>query len=336
MSSPRSSSKSGSSGGADRSGTPKSPFAKNKGGTSWRLHYGPDFSVPQTLRYLGRDANSVAERVTGTRFERHLRVGAKALRVTVTFRDKSCSVETADDLTAPQQTALSAMVRRMLGLDQLTAAFGERMVDDPVMGPLVAAYPGLRVPQVPGLFEALCWAVIGQQINLAFAFKLRNRLIALANGKIPDLALEADGPPESLLPFPTPAQVAALDPDLMRSVQFSRQKISYLLGIAGAMAKGELDEAALTALPPEEALEALQCIRGVGPWSAAYAGMRALGHQDALPVGDAGLIAAMRQQWKLAERPDVATQIALMERYRPYRSLACYYLWRSLSAATDG
>ena len=77
-------------------------------------------------------------------------------------------------------------------------------------------------------------------------------------------------------------------------------------------------------------------MKGLGRWSTAYALMRGLGHMDALPVGDTGLRTALQAQFGLQEPPDIARQEALMEPYRPYRSLLSYYLWRSLSGpATD-
>ena len=82
----------------------------------------------------------------------------------------------------------------------------------------------------------------------------------------------------------------------------------------------------------EEAEARLLSVKGIGRWTMAYGLMRHLGHMDALPVGDAGLRSALREQFALAEPPDEARQEKLMEPFRPYRGLATYYLWRAKSA----
>ena len=150
----------------------------------------------------------------------------------------------------------------------------------------------------------------------------------------PTMGHEWDGIEEldTPLPFPTPGQVLRLTPEALRDAQFSRQKAAYVLGLARACADGVLNEDALRRMPPEEAERALQAQQGLGPWSAAYALMRGLGHPDALPIGDTGLRTALQRQFHLRQPPDVKRQVRLMEPFRPYRSLATYYLWKSLSA----
>jgi 3-methyladenine DNA glycosylase/8-oxoguanine DNA glycosylase len=193
----------------------------------------------------------------------------------------------------------------------------------------------VRIPQLPTLWESLCWAVIGQQINLAFAYRLRNRLIALAHGLVSD---EADAAP---YPFPTPAEVLRLNASALCSLQFSRQKARYLLGLAESCTSGDL--AGLEAAGPRrgprdwpDIERRLLAQTGLGPWSTAYAMMRGLGYLDGLPVGDTGLRTALQRAFRLGQPPTVAQQVRLMEPFRPYRSLATYYLWKSLAApSTD-
>jgi 3-methyladenine DNA glycosylase/8-oxoguanine DNA glycosylase len=222
-----------------------------------------------------------------------------------------------------------------LGLNQPVTGFRRAVKDHPVMGVLARKFPGLRIPQVPSLWEGLCWAIIGQQINLAFAYRLRNRLIALGNGvgsKAGDglndgYALAALDPP---YPFPSPAQVLAIPEEAWRPAQFSRQKTVYLKELARACEEGRLVEETLRGMPDEEAREALISIKGLGPWSAAYGLLRALGRVDALPVGDAGLRASLKLHFALEALPSPAEQEALMEDFRPYRGLATYCLWKAL------
>jgi 3-methyladenine DNA glycosylase/8-oxoguanine DNA glycosylase len=294
----------------------------------YRIDYHGPFHLEQTLRYLGRDPENLAERVRGRAYTRLFPLNGRAVPVTLTFGKSACTVAAARPRRAEDALALHGLLRRFLGLEQPLAAFYAAVGDHRVFGPLVAGLPGVRIPQLPSLWEALCWAVVGQQINLSFAYRLRNRLIALGNGVNATEALQAPLP----LPFPGPEQVLRLTPEGLREQQFSRQKAAYVLGLAQACADGVLDEVALRRLEPEAAEAALIAQKGLGPWSAAYALMRSLGHPDALPVGDTGLRTALQRQFRLRNPPDVKRQLRLMEPLRPYRSLATYYLWKSLSA----
>jgi 3-methyladenine DNA glycosylase/8-oxoguanine DNA glycosylase len=298
----------------------------------YRMDYNGPFHLEQTLAYLGRDPENLAEQVQGSAYTRWFPVHGRSVPVTLTLGESACTVTAPRPARPEDALALHLMIRRCLGLDQPLAAFYRRARAHRVFAPLVVALRGVRIPQLPSLWEALCWAVVGQQINLAFAYRLRNRLIALGNGLDPATAARVESP----LPFPSPGQVARLTPEALRQAQFSRQKADYVLSLARAFADGALDEAALCAMAPEEAERALLAQRGLGPWSAAYALMRGLGHPDALPVGDTGLRTALQRQFRLRSPPDPKRQAQLMEPLRPYRSLATYYLWKSLNTPAAG
>jgi 3-methyladenine DNA glycosylase/8-oxoguanine DNA glycosylase len=307
------------------------------------LGYGGPFHVAQTLRYLGRDPENLAERVKGTRYRRHYPLAGGMALVTLRFRAEGCTVEAARPRAAADAWALHRLLRRSLGLDQPLADFYRHAGEHAPLRALTRQFAGVRIPQLPSLWEALCWAVVGQQINLAFAYRLRNRLIALGNGlsappypPLPAPAGDAAGLPTEPLPFPKPEQVLRLTAGTLLAHQFSRQKAAYLLGLARACAEGTLDEAVLARLPAEEAEARLLAQRGLGPWSAAYVLMRGLGHPDALPVGDTGLRTALQLAFRLRHPPDARRQVALMEPFRPYRSLTTYYLWKSLGSAPGG
>lgn len=298
----------------------------------YRIAYNGPFHLEQTLAYLGRDPENLAERVEGRTYTRYFPVDGRPVAVTLTLGERDCAVTAPRPARAEDALALHLTLRRCLGLEQPLAGFYRRAREHHVFAPLVVALRGVRIPQLPSLWEALCWAVVGQQINLAFAYRLRNRLIALGNGV--EVAEAARG--AAPLPFPSPVQVARLTPQALRQVRFSRQKADYLLGLARAFADGLLDETALCAMAPEQAERVLLGQKGLGPWSAAYAMMRGLGHSDALPIGDTGLRTALQRQFRLRSPPDTKRQARLMEPLRPYRSLATYYLWKSLNLTAGG
>jgi 3-methyladenine DNA glycosylase/8-oxoguanine DNA glycosylase len=296
----------------------------------YRIEYGVPFHLEQTLGYLGRDPHNLAERVLGRRYVRLFPVAGGAVRVELHLGERSSTVHAPRPRSAEQALELHERLVRFLGLSQPLPAFYRAAGKHPQMGPLVRRFAGVRIPQLPTLWEALCWAVIGQQINLAFAYRLRNRLIAVAHG------IPADSAPGEPLAFPDPRQVLRLSGADLLAQQFSRQKARYLLGLAEACDSGDL-----AALEPGEhdwpAVEArLLAQTGLGPWSAAYAMMRGLGYMDGLPVGDSGLRTALQRTFALKRPPTVKEQEELMAPFRPYRGLATYYLWKSLAnTSTD-
>lgn len=293
----------------------------------YTLRYGGPFHVQQTLRYLARDPGNRAERVEGSTYDRYFPLDGRQVRVSLTLRGRGCDVAVGGRLSPTEKLALHGRFVRFLGLDQPLAAFARAVRGDAVMDPLVQRLRGVRVPQVPSLWEALCWAVMGQQINLAFAYRLRNRFIVLGNAAEGAADDAADASP---LPFPEPEQVLRIPQPAWREAQFSRQKADYLQGLARAFAEGALTETELEGAETAAVEATLRAVRGLGPWSVAYGLLRALGRVDALPAGDAGLRAALRHHYGLAASPDVRQQEALMEPFRPYRGLATYYFWKSL------
>lgn len=218
---------------------------------------------------------------------------------------------------------LQARAVRMLGLGVDPAPF-ERFVRPLPLRRLVAPRRGLRIPLTADVWESLVWAVLGQQVNLAFAYSLRRRLTELCGVPVPP------GPGQGLLAHPGPAAVAALDPAELLPLQFSRGKAGYLVALARKVADGTL---ALEALPLGTATGAalrLEAERGVGPWTAHYVLMRGCGFGDCVPLGDAGLTLALQRQFGLDHRPTVRETAALMAPFAPHRSLATFHLWASL------
>ena len=304
----------------------------------YRIDYGGPFHLHQTLGYLGRDPHNLAERVRGRRYLRQFPVSGEAVRVELHLDERFCTVEARRPRSAERALELHERLVRFLGLSQPLHAFYAAAGKHAVMGPLVRRFAGVRIPQLPTLWEALCWAVIGQQINLAFAYRLRNRLIARSHGAVLDAAPDAvpgavlDAAPDEPLAFPAPRQVLRLRPGDLLALQFSRQKTRYLLGLAEACDTGDLAGLEPGGDHDWPAVEArLLAQTGVGPWSAAYAMMRGLGYMDGLPVGDSGLRTALQRSFALKSPPTVREQEELMAPFRPYRGLATYYLWKSLA-----
>lgn len=194
---------------------------------------------------------------------------------------------------------------------------------DRVMRRLIRSFTGFRPILTPNVFEAAAWAIIGQQVNLQFAYRLKSRLVKYVNRTF---VIDR----ERYFLFPTAEEIARIDYDTLRTMQFSGRKAEYLLDLAFKVASRELDLEGLAETDYETALGKLLSIRGLGPWSANYILMRGAGHRDAFPVGDSGINQAVKRLYGLGRKPETGRLLDLGEGWRPYRSLATFYLWKSL------
>jgi 3-methyladenine DNA glycosylase/8-oxoguanine DNA glycosylase len=163
----------------------------------------------------------------------------------------------------------------------------------------------------------MCWAIVGQQVNLRFAGQLRRTLIELAG----------IDHPSGMKAHPAPSGIAALDPDLLGTLKFSRAKAAYLINAASS----GIDFEALPAGTATAAEAAMTGVKGIGPWTRAYVLLRACAFPDIAPIGDAGLAAALQNFHGMDRRPTVAEQDALMRPFTPWRSLATAHLWAGWS-----
>ncbi len=222
---------------------------------------------------------------------------------------------------APAATAPPAAGLRMFDLDTALGPFLELARRDRLLGPLVARHPGLRLPQLPDPFEGAVRAIVGQQVSVAAARTVVDRLIR-------QLGEPVDAAGRGLFAFPRAAVVAAASPEGLAALGLTRAKAAALIAVAAATAGGAVDWERLRGAAPEAAQAALLALPGIGPWTASYIRMRALGDRDAFPASDLGVVKALAS---LAPRTAVAGIAGLAERWRPFRAYAAIHLWRSLS-----
>ena len=206
-----------------------------------------------------------------------------------------------------------ARCRRLLDLDADPVAVDAALAEDPALAPLVAAAPGRRVPRTVDEQELALRAVLGQQVSTAAARTHAARLVRAVGDRVTD---PAGGLTHV---FPSPAQVAASDPE---DLALPRTRRTTLLTLAAALTTGEVhlspgaDRAAARA--------ALHALPGIGPWTVETVAMRALGDPDAFPVSDLGILAAARGLG-LPDRP--AALAARSQAWRPWRAYATQHLW---------
>ncbi|NID16536.1 helix-turn-helix domain-containing protein [Luteibacter yeojuensis] len=268
----------------------------------------------EVLAYQGRDPQGLAERVEGACIHKALMTadGPAILHLDLSGTHVDASIDSTRKLGRHSVAKLHMDALKILGLT------GDAMAFEQAHPGLVEGRRGLRVPLISTAFDALCWAIVGQQINLAFAGSLRRHLIEVAGT-----------PVGSMKVHPTPEAIARLDPSDLTSQRFSRAKTKYLLAAAQAVASGALEIEDLWRGSAIEAEARLTAQHGVGVWTARYVLMR-IGFGDSAPVGDSGLATALQRLHGLAYRPDATETAKLMDRYAPWRSLASMHLWASL------
>ncbi len=194
---------------------------------------------------------------------------------------------------------------------------------DKVMGGLVKEHGPLdeteRRRGRPGdAYGALVRSIVGQQLSTKAARTIYERLTELFDGHTP-----------------TPRQLLDADPEAVRGAGLSRPKVGYLRDLAEHVEDGELDLEHLVELSDDEVIAQLTAIKGLGVWTAHMFLIFHLGRPDVLPVGDLGIRRGAQIAYGLDELPDPKELETIAEPWRPYRSLACLYLWRSLDNTPD-
>ncbi len=283
------------------------------------------YRVRDLLAFHGRDAEGVAELVEPERIRKGVLIDGVAVLFDVALSDGAadCSVLADAALSEATLRKIDDALLNILGLRIDPAPFLAMVEGDTLLGPVVRRQSGLRIMQSATIFEALTWAVIGQQINLSFAIALRRTFILQAGRQ------HSSG----LWCYPEARDAARLDVLDLTARKFSRSKAETLLRLAGLVDSGELrlqrdDE-------PQAVAAALLSVKGIGPWTVNYALLRGYGYADCSLHGDVAIRAAFQHLLGEDSKPDMARTEALLARYRPHRTMAAAHLWASLHPAAQ-
>jgi len=286
----------------------------------------PGFRAADILEFHRRDPQAFAERVASGRLQKGLVVDGKAACLSLGFHDAHVEAELAIDGRSPaaNEKALTLLVCRMLGLTQRIEVFEQDYRQHPKLGPLIARQSGLRVPLAATPFEALTWAITGQQISVGAAVSMRRRLIKAA-GQIHSSGLAC---------YPDAAQVAQLTEADLRAAGFSANKAQTLITVSARVLSGELPlDAWQENLPVDTLRERLLEIRGIGPWTVNYTLLRGFGWLDGSLHGD---VAVRRGMQILLDSPDKISEKAAQQwlaEFSPWRALLAAHLWAMKSLA---
>ena len=186
---------------------------------------------------------------------------------------------------------------------------------DPVIRDLMRTHGkcGLADAQHGDPFGALMKAIVSQQLSTKAAHTIFTRLVALFDG------------------VPTPRALAVLTDAQLRGVGLSGQKLRYMRDLGGKVQDGSLPLKALNAMTDDDVIVALTQVKGIGRWTAEMFLMFRLHRPDVLPVDDLGIVKAVQKAYGLRKTPSADRLNRIGDAWRPYRSVACWYLWRSLS-----
>jgi AraC family transcriptional regulator of adaptative response / DNA-3-methyladenine glycosylase II len=264
-------------------------------GVQLRLGYRRPFDWALLLGFLASRAVPGIEDIGDGVYARNVRIGALAGRITVTDdAAAACLRVELPSALAGAAMPIAAKLRALFDLDARPDQIGEALARDPALAPLVRARPGLRVPGAFDPFEVAVRAVLGQQVSVRAASTLTARLVErFGDGAFPSPAVLGD------------AAVAAIGMPAARAAAVS--------ALARAVASGAVKLG--RGADPERAVEALEALPGIGPWTAHYVAMRALGWPDAFPANDLVVKRVL---------PDAKSR---SDAWRPWRAYAVLHLW---------
>jgi len=281
------------------------------------------FSFQECLWFLHRDYDDSLIIVDEKSVSRAIKVKDKFVPFTVSEDDGYIRIEINEgDLEAAPQ--VENFVEDWLDLKRDLSPFYEILRQHPELSYMTEEFKGLRLIGNPDTFETLIWSIISQQINMTFAFKLKRVLIQTYGG-----SMDFDG--KTLMLFPSAEVLKNLTIENLQALQFSKQKSLYIINAAAVFASGEISKSILLALNPQERIEKLTALKGVGLWTANAVIMQSLNDPTGLPLGDVGLLRALETHNLINGRGDKDGVNAAFNKFNGWQAYLVNYLWRSLS-----
>jgi len=282
------------------------------------------FSEVECLRFLQRSPFECLFQVENDRIYFPLEIEEIVFLIRVHFKKSRLWVEVLKGKLTPfSKKVIKSYISEWLDIKRDLSDFYKMGKKDPLLKPLIKKNKGLPLIGIPSFLEAISWAIIGQQINLTFAYTLKKRLVE-HYGKV--ILFEG----RTFYLFPKATIIAQLTEEDLRPHQFSRSKIKYLTGVAQAIVDGKISKEILSKMSYEEAKNKLVELKGIGNWSADYVLMKCLRHPDAFPITDVGLHNAIKFQLGQKEKPSIEAIEKMAVNWKGWKSYVTFYLWHSL------
>ncbi|UED74774.1 DNA-3-methyladenine glycosylase [Brevibacillus sp. DP1.3A] len=286
-----------------------------------------EFSFTQNLQYLSRASNECMFHIQNGHLYKAIPMEQDPQVVEIhADNDQGLTVRFLSPSLPTEKVRIEVAryVRDWFDLDRDLVPFYELAAGDALLQQAVEKFYGLRTMGIPDLFEALSWGIIGQQINLTYAYTLKRRLVETFGRRV-----EFEG--ETYWLFPTAEKIAGLTVADLDGLHMTTKKCEYLIDVAQLIVEGKLSKELLwDGGDYQTAEKRLTSIRGIGPWTANYVLMRCLRIPSAFPIDDVGLHNAIKFLLGKEKKPTKAEIRELSKAWTNWESYATFYLWRFL------
>lgn len=286
----------------------------------------PLFSFSECLWFLNRNYDDCLHSVGENAVLKAIATPFGDVLFKVSEQGGFLQIDVLEGASTPEcRDFLTAYVKEWFDMDRDLTPFYMHLKRDSRLAYMAEDFAGLRLMGISDMFEALCWSVIGQQINLTFAYKMKRRMVERYGRHI-----EWDNQVFHI--FPEPEVLADAAVEVLREMQFSQKKAEYVIGVARAFVEGMLSRAQIDALPDFESRQkALTAHKGIGVWTANYVLMKSFRAPEGIPHGDVGLLNALVGHGIIAERSEKDKIEAFFRDYAGWETYITFYLWRSLA-----
>jgi DNA-3-methyladenine glycosylase II len=283
-----------------------------------------EFDYTMNFQFLERSPKELLHRLENNAVIKLLAIEGEKVLFQVKPGDKKLIVEFLNGEPTPKaKDFIKNYIIEWFDLETDLKPFYTLASTDKLLKDLIKKFYGYRIIGQPDLFESIVWAVLGQQINLQFAYSLKQRFVEQFGERL-------FWKEQSYFLFPRPELVAGLKDEALLPLQFSRQKSRYTITIAEAFADGTISKEKLKGLPLAEAKEHLIKIKGIGNWTANYALMKTFRYPDAFPLEDAGVHNAIKNLKNMDRKPTLDEVKKIFKKYKGWEAYATLYLWKSL------
>jgi len=284
-----------------------------------------NFSFKEILSFLDRGFDECLYHLEHDAVSRIIELSGKKALITICQKKKALAIEISkNEISEKDIREAETFVLDWFDMERDIEPFYALLSAKPELKEFPTQYFGTRLIGISNLFEALCWAIIGQQINLGFAHKLKRILVERYGGK------ETINN-RTYFTFPTPEILAKADRNVLVEMKFSRQKIDYIINISNAFAGDQISKSILLACENnEERMEKLTAIKGIGVWTANYVLMKTMREMSCITYGDSGLNRALTTLFKTSKKPAKEEVDHIFKDFKNWESYLNFYLWRSL------
>ncbi|MFD2177938.1 DNA-3-methyladenine glycosylase family protein [Veronia pacifica] len=284
-------------------------------------HFQIAFPIPAGYRwqdfltFYQRDKQQIAERTDNNLIEKATLIEGVPVKISMRRTDTALTVEFEADGSLPDKHTLMDTAERLLALKQPVVIFETQYCDHPEIGILIEKNAGLRIPQSISPWEAITWAVIGQQISVEAAVSIRRRLILVADKR------HSSG----LWCYPDPETVAAMSDQQLRQSGFSTTKASTIKRLARSNfchfphSTERVDV--------ENIEKTLLAVKGIGPWTVNYTLLRGFSGLDGSLDGDVAVRRNLQKLLGLENKPDAKFTKDWLKQFTPWRALVAAHLW---------